>query len=120
MGTRLNDWRKQLTEKLSKISASRLSPLDARALEVINRHLRDNFQEQFNDQNALPEHCQDAQRQDLSMESLEGALHACFIDLLVVDPGVHDGPSRIGWRGDATSSCALGDGGLALGNRAIS
>jgi hypothetical protein len=72
--------RKQLTEKLSKISASSLSPADARALEVMNRHLRDNFPEQFSDQNAPPEHCQDAQRQDISMESLEGALHSCFTE----------------------------------------
>jgi hypothetical protein len=72
--------RKQLVEKLGKISASGLSPLDARALEVMNRHLRDNFPEQFNDQNAPPEHCQDAQRQNLSLESLEGALHSCFTE----------------------------------------
>ena len=68
--------RKQLAEKLSRISASGLSPLDARALEVMHRHLRDDFPEQFNDQNAPPEHCQDAQRQDLSVASLQGALHS--------------------------------------------
>lgn len=73
--------RKQLTEKLSKISASGLSPLDARALEVMNRHLRDDFPERFSDQNAPPEHCQDAQRPNLSMESLEGALYSCFTEL---------------------------------------
>ena len=73
--------RKQLTEKLSKISASGLSPLDGRAVDVMNRHLRDDFPEQFNDQNAPPEHCQDAQRRDLSMTSLEGALHSCFTEL---------------------------------------
>jgi len=73
--------RKQLTEKLSKISASGLSPLDARALEVMNRHLHDDFPEQFKDENAPPEHCQDAQHQDLSMASLEGALYACFTEL---------------------------------------
>ena len=73
--------RKQLTEKLSKISASGLSPLDARALEVMNRHLHDDFPEQFKDENAPPEHCQDAQHQDLSMASLEGALYTCFTEL---------------------------------------
>jgi hypothetical protein len=69
--------RKQLVENLNGISASGLSPLDARALDVMNRHLGDDFPEQFNDQSAPPEHCQDAQRQDLSMVSLEGALQAC-------------------------------------------
>ena len=73
--------RMQLAEKLRRTSASGLSPLDARALDVMNRHLRDDFPEQFNDQNAPPEHCQDAQRQDLSMTSLEGALHSCFTEL---------------------------------------
>src|ERR1700739_4366128 len=72
--------RTQLTEKLSKISGSGLSPRDARALEVMNRHLRENFAEKFSDQNAPPEHCQDAQRQALSLESLEGALHSCFTE----------------------------------------
>jgi hypothetical protein len=73
--------RKQLVEKLSRITASGLSPLDARALDVMNRHLHDDFLEQFSDQNAPPEHCQDAERQDLSMASLEGALHSCFVEL---------------------------------------
>jgi len=73
--------RKQLTEKLSKIVSSSLSPLDARALDVMNRHLRDDFPEQFNDQNAPPEHCRDAQRRDLSMTSLEGALYSCFTEV---------------------------------------
>ena len=73
--------RNQLTEKLSKISASGLSPPDARALDVMNRHLHDDFPEQFNDQNAPPEHCRDAQRQELSLTSLEGALHSCFTEL---------------------------------------
>jgi hypothetical protein len=73
--------RKQLIDKVSKISASGLSPLDARALEVMNRHLHDDFPEQFTDQNAPPEHCQDAQRQSLSMASLGGALSACFTEL---------------------------------------
>jgi hypothetical protein len=73
--------RKQLTEKLSKISPSGLSPLDARALEVMKRHLHDDFPEQFKDENAPPEHCQDTQHQDLSMALFEGALYACFIEL---------------------------------------
>jgi len=73
--------RKQLADALSKISTSGLSPLDARAIEMMNRHLRDDFPERFNDQNAPPEHCQDTQRQDLSMESLEGALQSCFREL---------------------------------------
>ena len=73
--------RKELTEKLGKISASSLSPLDARALDVMNRHLQEDFPEQFRDENAPPEHCQDAQRQDLSMKSLEGALHSCFTEV---------------------------------------
>jgi hypothetical protein len=73
--------RKQLTEKLRQISASSLTPLDARALDVMNRHLRDDFPEQFRNENAPPEHCQDAQRQDFSLTSLEGALHSCFTDL---------------------------------------
>ena len=73
--------RKQLTDKVSKISASGLSPLDARALDVMNRHLREDFPEQFTDENAPPEHCQDAQRRDLSMASLEGALQSCFTEL---------------------------------------
>jgi len=73
--------RKQLTDKVSKISASGLSPLDARALDVMKRHLREDFPEQFTDENAPPEHCQDAQRQDLSMASLEGALQSCFTEL---------------------------------------
>jgi len=72
---------KQLAETLSRITASGLSPLDARALDVMNRHLHEDFQEKFNDQNAPPEHCRDAQRQDLSMTSLEGALHSCFTEL---------------------------------------
>jgi hypothetical protein len=46
----------------------------------MNRHLRENFPEPFSDQNAPPEHCQDAQRQNLSLESLEGALHSCFTE----------------------------------------
>jgi len=49
--------RKQLTAQLSKIPASGLSPLDGRAVDVMNRHLRDDFPEQFNDQNAPSEHC---------------------------------------------------------------
>ena len=73
--------RKQLVEKLGKISASGLSPLNTRALAVMNRHLRDDFPEQFRDENAPPEHCQDAQRQDLSMAALEGALSTCFTEL---------------------------------------
>jgi len=73
--------RKQLTEKLTKISASSLSPLDARALDVMNGHLANDFPEQFRDENAPPEHCQDAQRHNLSMASLEGALSACFTEL---------------------------------------
>jgi len=73
--------RKQLTEKLNKISSSGLSPLDTRALEVMNRHLRDDFPEQFKDENALSEHCQDTGRKDLSMASLESALYACFTEL---------------------------------------
>lgn len=73
--------RKQLVEKLSKISTSGLSPLDARALDVMKRHLGDDFLEQFRDENAPPEHCQDAWRQDLSTPSLEGALSACFTEL---------------------------------------
>ena len=73
--------RKQLAEKLSKITASDLSLVDARALEVMNRHLRDDFPEQFSNQNAPPERCQDAQHQDVSMASLEGALYACFTEL---------------------------------------
>jgi hypothetical protein len=72
--------RKHLTEKLGTIPASSLSPVDARALEVMIRHLREDFPQQFNDQNAPPEHCQDAQRKDLGMESLEGALYACFTE----------------------------------------
>jgi hypothetical protein len=73
--------RKELTEKLGKISASGLSPLDARALDRMNRHLRDDFPEQFRDENAPPEHCRDAERQDLSMTALEGALHSCFTEV---------------------------------------
>ena len=73
--------RKQLTEMMSKITTSGLSPLDARALGVMNRHLHEDFPEKFNDQNAPPEHCQDAQRKDLSMTSLEGAMHSCFTEL---------------------------------------
>ena len=73
--------RSKLTTALSQISASSLSRIDARAVEVMNRHLRDDFPEQFSDQNAPPEHCHDAQRQDLSVESLEGALHSCFTEL---------------------------------------
>jgi len=73
--------RKQVAEKLSKISASGLSPLDARALDVMNRHLRDGFPEQFTDENAPPGHCQDATHQGLSMASLAGALYACFTEL---------------------------------------
>jgi hypothetical protein len=73
--------RKQLTEKLSKIFSTGLSPLDSRAVDVMNRHLSDDFPEQFNDQNAPPEHCQDAQRRDLSMTSLEGALYSCFTEV---------------------------------------
>lgn len=73
--------RKQLADKLSRTSAPGLSPLDARALDVMNRHLRDDFPEQFKDEGAPPEHCQDAQHQNLSMSSLEGALYACFTEL---------------------------------------
>ena len=73
--------RKQLLDKLSRISTSGLSAVDARALDVMNRHLSDDFPEQFKDQNAPAEHCHDAQRQDLSMASLEGALHSCFTEL---------------------------------------
>jgi hypothetical protein len=76
-----NGKRKQLVEKLGKISASGLSPLDTRAFDVMHGHLRDDFPEQFRDENAPPEHCQDAQHQDLSMASLEGALSACFTEL---------------------------------------
>ena len=73
--------RKQLVEKLGRISASGLSPLDARALDVMNRHLRDDFPEQHRDENAPPELCQDAQHRDLSMAALEGALSACFTEV---------------------------------------
>ena len=73
--------RRQLAEKLSTISASGLSPLDARALDVMKRHLHDDLPEQFNGQNAPSEHCQDARRQDLSLAALEGALDSCFVEL---------------------------------------
>lgn len=73
--------RKRLVETLSKVPASGLSPLDGRAVDVMNRHLHDDFREQFNDQNTPPEHCQDAQRRDASVTSLEGALSACFTEL---------------------------------------
>lgn len=76
-----NEKRKQLTEELSKIATAGLFPLDLRAIEVMNRHLRDDFPEQFNDQNAPPEHCPDARRPDLSLTSLEGALHSCFTEI---------------------------------------
>lgn len=73
--------RKQVAERLGKISGARLSPLDARAIDVMDRHLRDDFPEQFKDENVPPEHCQDAPRQGLAAASLEGALQACFTEL---------------------------------------
>ena len=73
--------RKQLTEALSTISASSVSPVDARALAVMYRHLRDDFPPQFNDQNAPTQHCQDARSPNLSLQSLEGALYSCFTEL---------------------------------------
>lgn len=73
--------RKHLTEALSRISVPNLSPLDARALQVMQRHLRDDFPQQFSDQNAPPQHCRDAQRQNVSIDSLEGALYSCFTEL---------------------------------------
>ncbi len=72
--------REQLTQTLSKIPVSGLSPLDARALDVMNRHLREDFPEKFNDQNAPSENCKDTQREDLATESLKGALYACFTE----------------------------------------
>lgn len=76
-----NEKRKRLTEALSAISVPNLSPLDARAVRLINNHLRDDFPRQFNDQNAPPQLCRDAQRQNLSIDSLEGALYSCFTEL---------------------------------------
>ena len=76
-----DDKRKQVVDKLSKLSTIKLSPLDARAVGVMKRHLDDDLPEHFNDQNAPAEHCQDAQRHDLSLVSLEGALQACFTEL---------------------------------------
>jgi hypothetical protein len=73
--------REQLAQKLSKIAPSGLSQLDARALDVMNRHLRDDFPKQFKNEFEPPGHCQDAQHQDLSMASLEAALYACFTEL---------------------------------------
>ncbi len=72
--------RKQIAEKLSNLPASGLSSGNARALDVMNRHLREDFPERFNDQDAPTERCQDAQREDLAMESLEGALYSCFTE----------------------------------------
>jgi hypothetical protein len=76
-----SDKRKLVAEKLSKISASGLSPLDARALEVMNHHLSDDFPESFHDQDQPPGHCQDAQHPDLARAALVGALYACFTEV---------------------------------------
>jgi hypothetical protein len=72
--------RRQLVEKLSKISLSGLSPNDARAIEVMHRHLED-FPEQFKAEMTLRGECKDARRKNLPLESLRGALYACFTEL---------------------------------------
>jgi hypothetical protein len=72
--------RRQLVEKLNKISVSGLSPSDARAITVMHRHLED-FPEQFKDEMSLPGECKDAPRKDLPLESLRGDLYACFTEL---------------------------------------
>jgi hypothetical protein len=75
------DKRKQLVEKLSKISASTSSPSDARAIQVMNHHLEVDFPEQYKAEMSLPGECKDARRQDSAMEPLRGALYACFTEL---------------------------------------
>lgn len=72
--------RKRLVEKLSKISVSGLSPSDARAIEVMRRHLED-FPVQFKGEMLLPGACKDASRKDLPLEPLRGALYNCFTEL---------------------------------------
>lgn len=72
--------RKQLVGMLPKISLSSLSPSDARAVDLMRRHLED-FPEQFSGLMLPPGQCKDAERQDLSLEPLRGALYACFTEL---------------------------------------
>ena len=72
--------RRQLVDKVSKISVSGLTPSDARAIEVMHRHLED-FPEQFRDEMSLPGECKEARRKDLQLEPLRGDLYACFTEL---------------------------------------
>ena len=72
--------RKQFLEKLGKIPATGLSQSDARAVSVMRHHLED-FPEQFKAEMHPPGECKDASRKDLPLESLRGALYACFTEL---------------------------------------
>jgi hypothetical protein len=74
------DKRKQFVEMLAKISVPSLSQSDARAVEVMRRHLED-FPEQFRGGMLPTGKCKDAAAKDLSLESLRGALYACFTEI---------------------------------------
>jgi len=73
--------RKQLVEKLSKISASGLSPSDARAIEVMRHHLDEDFPEQYKSEMSPPGECKDARQKDRPLDQLRDDLYACFTEL---------------------------------------
>lgn len=72
--------RAQLVKGLNNIPLSGLSASDARALDVMRRHLKD-FPEEFQGEMLPPGECKDAQRTDQGLEALRGALYHCFIEL---------------------------------------
>jgi len=72
--------RAQLAKRLRNISLEGLSPGDARAVEVMRRHLKD-YPEQFKGEMSLPGMCKDAGRKDLTFDQLRGDLYNCFTEL---------------------------------------
>ncbi len=72
--------RADLLKGLNKPPLSGLSASDARALEVMRRHLKD-LPEEFKGEMLPPGQCKDARRIDQSAEDLRGALYNCFIEL---------------------------------------
>ncbi len=72
--------RAQLVKVLNNLPLSGLSASDARALDVMRRHLKD-FSEEFQGEMLPPGECKDAQRTGQGLEVLRGALYHCFIEL---------------------------------------
>lgn len=77
---RYQEKRELFVGKLGKIPVSGLSKSDARAVEVMRRHLED-FPERFRSEMLPPGKCGNAARKDLPLEALSDALYACFTEL---------------------------------------